>query len=102
VATHKLKVMADYYAFPVWDAGGSELGVIPDSLAISTELRSDLLRWAAEYDALADTMYSWPSPERETEFAEAGFPLAQRLQAELGPTFEILYFDCRTGELRPV
>jgi hypothetical protein len=91
--------MADYFAFPVWDAGGSELGVLPDSLTVSDALMSDLWRWAAEFDALADSMYSWPSSARRDDFAETGLTLARRLQAELGPTFEILYFDCRSEEL---
>jgi hypothetical protein len=105
----KLKVMADYTAFPVWDCGEpwNELGlgqamIEPEDLRISASLRERLLAWAAVYDrqdAFADV---WNGPPSESDWVDEGRALARQLQHELGSAFEVVYFNEFTADEEPV
>jgi len=86
--------MADYSAFPVWDISGTgpfgwQYMVDPETLEISGHLRAELWAWAAAYDSGDSGGKRW--------FAE-GRRLAQELQAELGPSHKIVFFNERGEE----
>ena len=85
--------MADYRSWPLWHAGGDEVGNIdPQTLPLSDDLVSDLNGWiekldgALNWDDPGDT--NWPDGFF-AEFNCEGRKLAQRLKAELGPTYEV-------------
>lgn len=55
----RVKVMADYGAFPLWSLDGDDEGAMlqADRFALSRSLRHDLEIWAREYDGLMTTGY---------------------------------------------
>ncbi len=98
---HRVKLMADHGAFPLWwlnrHGGGPMIG--PDELPLSPELKVRLLAWAAVYDQLAQTNYSWPSDHALTAFVQQGQALLTDLRKELGSAYELWYFNESTHRL---
>jgi hypothetical protein len=72
--------------FPVWDVTGTwQVGLDSASLAISPRLRYTLERWGQ-------------GPVYPTSFDEwnaEGQRLARQVSEELGPGFEVVYFDAK-------
>ncbi|MFC7546258.1 hypothetical protein [Plantactinospora sp. GCM10030261] len=97
----RIKLMTDYTAFPLWgiaDEGRWGGGMLsPAALPISAELVDRLWRWAAVYDQLPENNFQWPSAEVEAEFHAEGRRLHGLLRDELGPEYEVWYFDEATG-----
>lgn len=97
----KLKLMADYSAFPLWwlnRHGGGPM-VDPDALPLSPESKQRLRAWAAVYDQLAQTGYAWPSSNAQAAFVRQGRALLAELREELGSGYELWYFNASTGQL---
>ena len=88
-----LKLMPDYFCFPLWEADPGEVGnVDPAGLPISQALRDRLLQWAGAFDAMldmSDPAASRIAPEVAQAFEREGAALAQALRDELGPGFAI-------------
>ncbi len=91
-----IKVMADYFCFPLWEDSPIEVGNIdPNDLPISQELKADLMAWARTLDE--DFNEDDPgnsrniSEEERWAFSDKGYCLARRLREELGEDFPILY-----------
>lgn len=102
----RIKVMADYHCWPLWEAG-DELGDIdPASLPISDELRAGLLEWAREFDAILNAedpaASGFPSPAAKRQFDKDGRSLAGQLASELRETHEVLYYSVRNASVEPV
>lgn len=92
----RLKLMADYGCHPLWGTVDPEIGdVDPASLPLSAGLVADLAAWAAAYDATLDrddpSASGFRSVEAQAGFRAEGVRLAERLTAELGPDFEIVF-----------
>jgi hypothetical protein len=91
----RLRVGADYGAFPVWPESESARRLrIPDDLPLTPGLVSDLWRWAAVHDrARTDASnFRWnESIERQRDWVEQGRRLAALVQSELGVDFEVIY-----------
>lgn len=93
----RIRLMADYFCYPLWHNGGDEVGCIdPASLQISDELQRDLNAWARVFDAILDmddpaNKGGFESPQAAESFIAQGARLAQRLYDELGPEWEIEY-----------
>jgi|GEM_PF-1105416 len=90
----KLKLMADYECWPLWEASPGVVGnVDPDALPISQTLKDRLFRWAADFDATLNRddprRSGFPAAQDEAEFLERGAALGAALQAELGPAFKV-------------
>lgn len=90
----KIKIMADYQCFPLWEASPGVIGNIdPDGLPISHELEINLLEWANKYDLTLDEDYPpnscFETPAEKIAFNDQGARLAKQLQEELGNQFEI-------------
>lgn len=97
----RVKLMADYGAFPLWwlnRRSGGPTGD-PDELPLSPELKTRLLAWAAVYDQLARTNYEWPSDHARAVFVQQGRALLADLREELGGGYELWYFDESTRRL---
>ncbi|MCG5258654.1 hypothetical protein EM868_22520 [Cupriavidus gilardii] len=91
----KIKLMADYYCFPLWEASPGEVGNIdPADLPISPQLRIRLLKWAEKLDKTLNMDYPpdsrFPSEAEERQFKREGFELADELRSELGPDYEVI------------
>jgi hypothetical protein len=95
----RIKLMADYFAFPLWAVGSGDLDeswsgmLTPDVLLLSASLVEQLQHWADQYDTLFDTEFEWPSEEARIGWINQGGRLAAQLRAELGPAYEVEYFE---------
>jgi hypothetical protein len=49
VATSRIKVMADYFAWPLWVDGPGGGMLAPDALPLPNDLRDELGRWGRDY-----------------------------------------------------
>jgi hypothetical protein len=91
----RLRVGADYTAFPIWPDSASARRIrIPDDLPLSSGLVGDLWRWASIHDrARTDASnFKWnESVQRERDWIEQGRQLAALVQSELGDDFEVVY-----------
>jgi hypothetical protein len=87
----RLRVMADYFAEPVWGRHANGHPITLGSLAIPDDLKQRLRRWAKRYDGLEATDYAWPSSEERDAFNALGRDLAREVQDALGPSWEVVY-----------
>lgn len=122
-----MKLMADYGAFPLWAVPGDlpsppaadhfwtaerpsddssspawEVwagGLAPDALPLSEALIAALQDWADEHDRLLGPTFEWPSAEAQAAFVADGRRLLGRVREELGPGYEVVYFDETTGRV---
>ncbi|CUU53656.1 hypothetical protein Ga0074812_101154 [Parafrankia irregularis] len=91
MAMRQVKVMADYYAFPLWTGDGM---LSPEALPLTDGLRDELALWSAEYTrTLSDNGYDWPNEQVQADWNGRGYALAVRVAQELGPSYEVVFFD---------
>jgi hypothetical protein len=95
MAPERLEVLWDYFAFPVWGEDGAS---DPIEIEISPSLRGELKAWSDEWTAICwgergPDMPDAPVPTREQyrRWWRRGRALAERLQAEVGEDFEVVY-----------
>jgi len=93
-----IKLMADYYCFPLWNNSPGEVGNIdPESLPLSPELKSKLNEWTEKYDLILNdddpASSGFESKEDEQAFIREGRDLAKYLQIELGDSYQIIYYS---------
>jgi hypothetical protein len=102
VAHERLEVKWDYFAFPVWSVAD---GSCDPDIPISPALREQLQRWSDDHTDAAwgekgpdhpDTPAA--SPEHYREWLARGRKLTQRLQAELGDDFEVIFGETWRSE----
>jgi hypothetical protein len=90
----RLRVSADYHAFPVWDVDDGGM-VDASTLPIDAQLVERLQAWADRYDAtldLDDPLASgFATPDEEVAFTADGRQLARALQVALGPDFVVSF-----------
>ena len=91
----KIKLMADYHCYPLWDMSQDNYGDIdPASLPISTELKEDLIKWSEIYNNTLDLNNpkdaGFKDKENEVNFKLLGMKLAERLKRELGDEYFII------------
>ncbi|MNV08226.1 hypothetical protein D3C71_986880 [compost metagenome] len=104
----KLKVMADYGCFAIWDDEFPTGAIDPASLPLTPGLVDDLQQWADTFDS----MLNWDDPhenhwtaEREQAFNAQGRMLTCRVAVELGSGYAVRYWrgaeshDARDFEL---
>ena len=92
----RLRVSADYHAFPVWDVDDGGM-VDASTLPIDAQLVARLQAWADRYDAtldLDDPMASgFETPDDEVAFVSEGRQLARALQLQLGTGYDVRFGD---------
>lgn len=93
-----IKLMADYYCFPLWNNSPGEVGNIdPESLPLSYELMSRLNEWSEKYDLILNdddpASSGFETKEDEQNFIREGSELAKYLQIELGEGYHIIYYS---------
>lgn len=87
-------MMADYYCYPLWHAGGDEVGNIdPRELPISRVLANELISWSDIYDGTLNmsdpTGSGFKSKDDDINFKKAGEALYQKLKVELGCDYDV-------------
>lgn len=83
----RIKLMADYHCFPLWEASPGEVGNIdPAELPISPQ--------AAKLDKTLNMDYppdsGFVSEDEERQFKSEGILIADELRSELGPDYEVI------------
>ena len=73
-----------------------------EQLPISRRLRTQLWGWAAIYECQGPGSDRWTPQCPMDDWLDWGRALAGALQEELGPGYEVLFHDERTGEEEPV
>ena len=91
-----IKLMPDYQCWPLWEAGGDQVGNIdPHTLPLKSETIETLERWSKIFDSWMnlDDPHSGPEPSKKQvhEFNDEGEKLAKTLQKELGKAFQIIH-----------
>lgn len=92
----KIKLMADYQCFPLWEASPGVVGNIdPSELPISEVLQKRLSIWASQFDSALDDSDPASSGFENSEAVEAfkadGLELVKRLQSELGSEYVVVH-----------
>lgn len=93
-----IKLMADYYSFPLWNNSPGEVGNIdPENLPLSEELKKRLNNWSDKYDSILNdedpASSGFETKQDEVIFIQEGSELAKCLQKELGDTYQIVYYS---------
>lgn len=96
----KIKLMTDYYCYPLWWMGGDCIGDIdPKILPLNQTTIASLERWQASYDAILDledpASAGFKTLQEEEAFEREGLRLWQVLQEELEPEYQVFYFSDR-------
>src|SRR6478672_3670111 len=91
-----IKLMADYYCYPLWGMEDPDLGDIdPRSLPLQQETILRLDHWADVYDNILnidDPASAGFQTEAEREdWIQEGVLLWKRLQQELGPEYKVYF-----------
>ncbi len=96
-----LKVMADYFCWPLWTTGKDSDNIDPVDLSLSSELVDDLNAWAAVFDSVLNMedppSSEWLSGEALERFNEDGRALARRVACEVGDRFKVVFWAARGG-----
>lgn len=93
-----IKVMADYFASPLWIEGDgvASRNVNPSTLGISESLATELMAWADEYTGTLNSddpsASGFADVATELAFVAKGRELADRLQAELRQSTRVDFF----------
>lgn len=94
----KIKLMADYQCYPLWDISTGSCGDIdPNTLPISNILKRQLNEWSDIFDSTLNIdepkKSGFKTEEEEKKFKEKGYYLFKALQNELGGEYEILFHN---------
>lgn len=93
--------MTDYDSWCLWDMETPN-NIDPNKLPISDDLKSDLSKWTAQYDAtlMRDNPIAsgFSSDKALNEFVRYGWLLFERLKVEL-PETEFFFFDESSSSL---
>ncbi|OUI77766.1 hypothetical protein HK18_02875 [Commensalibacter intestini] len=94
----KIKLMADYFCYPLWDKSDNDyINLDPNTLPISNTLKKELMDWSDVYDGILNmddpASSGFKSSEDKIAFIKQSYSLYERLQTELGSDYEIEYFS---------
>jgi hypothetical protein len=97
VGVRTIKLMADYFCWPLWEASPGQIGNInPNELPISADLKDRLRLWAADYDAtlmMDDPARSgFNTVDAKAAFIADSLRISADLKKELGPAFHIFLY----------
>jgi hypothetical protein len=100
----KIKLMTDYFSWPLWHVGDGQAGDIDlNTLPISEGLIKRLSDWQDTYDAILNmddpASSGFNSPEEEMLFEQEGKRLLKDLQEELGENYEVIWGNPDLGSL---
>ena len=102
-------MLADYDCYALWiddDEGYRNIDPADEKIRLPRELIKDLNAWSAQYSATLnneDPMSSgFENLEIEKGFVARGLGLARRVKHEVGPTWNVEYFNITKGVDVPV
>ncbi|WP_016760603.1 hypothetical protein [Leptospira weilii] len=100
-----IKLMADYYCFPLWLYDSDDVGDIdPETLPISDILKRKLRSWSTCFDQILNledpASSNFKSEQDENQFNEEGELLWRLLQEELKGKYKVYYYDMKVSKLR--
>ncbi|MGC9041752.1 MAG: hypothetical protein C0183_03975 [Roseiflexus castenholzii] len=100
----RIRLMADYAAYPLWWGEPDLVGNIdPSTLPLSTETIARLMEWSARYDATLNkddpAASGFPTDEEQRAFEDAGLELWRWVREELGAAYDVWYFSDRYQRL---
>jgi hypothetical protein len=100
----RIKLMAEYGPESLWWDTPEKAGPInPATLPLSQDTVMQLEDWAQQYDNLLDRLdpasSAYFTSEELNEFEEEGINLWRKLQQELLPDYEVVYFSERLRRL---
>lgn len=100
----KIKLMTDYYCYPLWWAAGSgNAGDIdPKTLPLKSETIKRIEAWAAIFHSILNkedpAASGFASEEDMKAFDREGISIWHQLRSELEPEYEVHYFSQWLGE----
>ncbi|MCG8352081.1 MAG: hypothetical protein MI924_30310 [Chloroflexales bacterium] len=91
-----MKLMADYFSYPLWRTGRDEAGSIdPATLSLDAALSSALFQWAEQFDVLYDQANpansGFADQVTQRAFHRNGLHLWWRLQQALAGQYNVTY-----------
>ena len=90
----KIKLMADFDCYPLWDLDDAG-DIDPASLPLISETIARLEKWQKCYDGIMNwdepASSDFASEEERVAFEREGISLWQQLQKELGYEYEVVY-----------
>ena len=94
----KIKLMPDYFCFPLWGMDEDNLGDIdPKTLPLSQTTIDKLETWAKIYDMTLNqedpSLSGFSSQRQKQAFEEEGIELWQQIRQELAKNYEVYYFS---------
>ena len=99
----KIKLMADYNCWPLWESGDRIGNVDPGELPISDGLKQRLIVWARQFDQTLDRQSpvssGFPDAGSLNTFEAEGQRLWQDLRIQLGEGYEVAYFSEKRRQL---
>jgi hypothetical protein len=99
-----IKLMPDYYCYPLWWAVGSgQAGDIdPSTLPLKPETIQKLMAWSDTYDDILNeedpAASGFTSQAEEDRFEEEGIRLWFQLREELASEYDVGYMSQRLGK----
>jgi hypothetical protein len=98
----KIKLMAGYNYFPLWDMDEAD-NLEPEDVSISPTTVERLYSWAKGYD----NIINWNEPQEaafknaseQEAFEQEGLKLWHQLQLELSPHYQVYYFSEKQHKL---
>lgn len=100
----KIKLMPDYYCYPLWWAAGSgQAGDIdPATLPLKPETIHRLMAWSDAYDDILNeddpAASGFNSQAEENAFEEEGIRIWLQLRQELENEYEVGYMSQKLGK----
>ncbi|HEY1775570.1 MAG TPA: hypothetical protein VGG41_05355 [Solirubrobacteraceae bacterium] len=91
--------MCDYLTDPLWTAD-RQCSLSLEAFPISASTKTALRAWAGRYDTLLGRDFEWPAEEQSAHQQE-GRRLWHVLADELGPEYEVGYYDSVLGDDGP-
>jgi hypothetical protein len=100
----KIRLMAEYGPNALWWEDSEKVGPIdPSTLPLSQGTFIQLESWSQKYDSRLNRSDPASSrdftPEELSEFEKEGINLWRKLQEELSPDYEVVYFSERLHKL---
>jgi len=90
----KIKLMADFDCYPLWDLDDAG-DIDPASLPLISETIARLGKWQKSYDRIINwedpASSDFASEEDRVAFEREGISLWQQLQKELGYEYQVVY-----------
>jgi hypothetical protein len=99
----KIKLMTDYYCYPLWEVGPESHGDIdPETLPLKPQTIQRLQAWADKFNSILNeedpASSGFDSEADRQAFDREGISLWHQVISELEPEYEVHYFSQCLGK----